>query len=222
MCVDPDWLPYENLDENGLHSGLVSYYMSLLKSRLDINFKLLQSKSWEETQTYYREGKCDVVSALNKTAEREKYLTFTQAYIKSPAVLILNETNGQDTQLSDLNGKTLGMVKGYFYDIKLREQYPDIKIIYLPNMETALQKVSSGEINATIGPLFLAFALTQDVALNNLKIMGNSEYQDELRIGIKKDNLLLTSVLNKAILSISTDDNAMLRKKWAKMRQEQN
>lgn len=218
LCVDPDWLPYEKINAQGQHIGLVSHYMFLLETRLDITFKLVKTKNWGETQTLYREGQCDIVSALNKTSQREQYLNFTQPYIKSPAVLILNEANEQYKQLSDLKGKTLGMVKGYVYDLKLREQYPDIKIDYFPNMTIALQKVSSGEIDATLGPLFLAFALTQNLKLTNLKIMGNTRYQDELRIGTRKDNKILASIFEKAVLSITADDNAMVRKVWAEQR----
>ena len=221
LCVDPDWLPYEKLNAEGKHIGLVAQYMALIQSRLMIIFKPILTKSWEETQKYYREGRCDIVSALNKTSEREQYLDFSQPYLKSPAVLVLNEKNQKDRQLSDLKNKTLGMVKGYVYDLKLREQYPEIKIIYLPNMDTALQKVASGEIDATIGPMLLFFTLVQELGLNNLTIMGNVEYQDELRLGIKKDNKILVDILDKAVLSISAEDNAAIKKNWAKMRKVQ-
>jgi ABC-type amino acid transport substrate-binding protein len=130
----------------------------------------------------------------------------------------LHEKNVSDTQLSDLNGKTLGMVKGYIYDSKLRKQYPDINIKYYPNMNEALISVSNKKIDATMGPLFLLFALTKELNLNNLKIMGDSEYQDELRIGIQKDNQVLTSILSKAVLSLTDKDNAQIRKRWAEKR----
>lgn len=218
MCVDPDWLPYEKLDTQGKHIGLVAEYMAIFQARLNVAFKAMQTKSWNDTQALYQQGKCDFVSALNKTAEREQYLAFTQPYIKSPAVLVLNEKNTHDTHLADLKGKKLAMVKGYVYDSKLRQQYPEINIVYLENMDAALQKVSSGEIDATLGPLFLTFALTQELGLDNLKIMGDAEYQDELRIGIKKDNAILAGIFDKAVSSLSSEDNAKVRKAWAEKR----
>ena len=160
-----------------------------------------------------------MVSALNKTSKREEFLNFTQPYIKSPAVLVLHENNSSDSKLADLNGKTLGMVKGYVYESKLREQYPDINIKYFPNMEEALINVSDKNIDATLGPLFLLFALTQELNLNNVKVMGDSEYQDELRIGIKKENTVLASIFSKAVMSLSDQDNAEIRKNWSKKRQ---
>jgi len=220
MCVDPDWLPYEKLDSQGQHIGLVAEYMALLQSRLNVTFKVIKTKSWDESQKLYQKGSCDIVSALNKTAEREQYLTFTPVYIKSPAVLVLNEKNIQDSQLVDLKGKKLAMVKGYVYDSRLREQYPEINVVYEENMATALKKVSSGKFDATLGPLFLIFALTQELGLDNLKVMGDAEYQDELRIGIKKGNTILSSILGMAVATITPEDNANIRKIWAEKRKK--
>ena len=215
MCVDPDWLPYEKLNAQGEHIGLVAKYMALFQSRLMITFKTIKTSSWDETQKLYQSGACDIVSALNKTPQREQYLNFTQTYIESPAVLLLNEKNQQDHSLADLSGKTLAMVKGYVYETKLREQYPEIKIVYMPNMDEALKKVSSGEVTATLGPLFLAFALTQEQGLDNLVMVGNTEYKDELRIGIKKDNKILAGMLDKAVLSLTSADHAAIKKSWS-------
>ncbi len=218
LCVDPDWLPYEKLDAQGKYTGLVSKYMALFQSKLMITFRTIKTSSWDETQKLYQNGSCDIVSALNKTTDRAQYLTFTRPYINSPAVLLLHEKNTQNKSLADLGGKTLAMVKGYVYEPKLREQYPDIKIVHVPNMNTALKKVSSGEITATLGPLFLAFALTQELDLNDLVMVGNTEYKDELRIGIKKDNTVLATMLDKAVLSLTPEEHATIRKNWAQER----
>ena len=219
LCVDPDWLPYEKINEAGQHVGLVAEYLSVMQNRLNISFNVLKTKSWEETQRAYQNGSCDVVSALNKTPQRQQFLTFTKPYITSPAVLAVNSNNKTATRLADLKGKSLGMVKGYVYDSKLRQQYPDIKIKYFMNMEDALKSVSAGEIDATLGPLFLLFALTQEMNLNSVKIIGDSEYQDELRIGIKISDTVLAGIFSKAVSSITHEDNAEIRKSWAQKRQ---
>jgi ABC-type amino acid transport substrate-binding protein len=214
MCVDPDWLPYESLDADGNHIGLVAEYIAILQAKMGIMIQVVKTKNWQESQQYYRENKCDIVSALNATEERARYLAFTEPYLSSPAVLVLNENNQSDALLSDLSGKTLAMVPGYVYESKLRADYPDIKIVHVANMETALQQVSSGEVTATLAPLFLTFALTQKMSLDNLKIMGQTAYKDELRIGIQKDNLPLAILFDKAVGSLTSEDHRNARKSW--------
>ena len=215
MCVDPDWLPYEALDSKGRHTGLVAEYIALISSRLGKEFSVVKSKSWQETIQLYEKGDCDIVSALNLTEERTKHLIFTEPYIKSPAVLAINNRSQKIRQLADLKGMTLAMVEGYVYDEKLRSDYPDIFIMYQPNMHAAIEKVSVGEADATLGPLFLIFAITQEMKLTNIKILGDTEYKDELRIGITKNNVELAQILNKAIQSLSPEDHAQIRKTWS-------
>jgi len=214
MCVDPDWLPYEKLDSEGNHIGLVAEYITVLKSKVDIAIEVVKTESWQQSQQYYRDNKCDIVSALNATKERANYLAFTEPYLSSPAVLVLNENNQTDTLLSDLSGETLSMVPGYVYESKLREDYPNINIVYVDNMEVALQQVSSGDVTATLAPLFLTFALTQRMSLDNLKVMGQTEYKNELRVGIQKDNLPLAILFDKAIRNLTSEDHRNVRKSW--------
>ncbi len=66
MCVDPDWLPYEKLDVKGRHIGLVVNYMGLLQARLKVRFNVVPTTGWQEAQSLYEDGFCDIVSALNK------------------------------------------------------------------------------------------------------------------------------------------------------------
>jgi ABC-type amino acid transport substrate-binding protein len=212
LCVDPDWLPYEQLDAQGNYSGLVSRYMLLLQSKLLVILKPKMTRSWNETQKQYESGQCNLVSALNKTTEREKYLDFTQVYIQSPAVLILPEGNEKDSKLADLSGKSLAMVKGYVYESKLRKQYPSINIVYSTNMNEAIAMVSQGKADATIGPMYLIFSAMMKLNISNLKMLGNAEYQDELRIGIRKGDFTLLSIMNKALNSITEDDHRKMRK----------
>lgn len=215
MCVDPNWLPFEKLDADGKHIGLVAKYITLFQTKLGVPIKAIKTDSWQQSQKLYEDGLCDIVSALNKTPEREQYLAFTKPYIESPAVLILNEKNLTASTLADLDGKTLGMVKGYVYETKLREDYPNIKIVHVSDMEAALLDVSAGKITATLGPLFLTFALVQDLGLDNLTIVGNTEYQDELRVGINKNNKVLIDIMDKTVASLTVEDHSYVRRMWA-------
>lgn len=215
MCVDPDWLPYEKLDSNGQHIGLVARYMALFQERLGVLIKPVQVKSWDESQVLYRAGKCDIVSALNITPERAEYLDFTRPYIKSPAVLVLREDEREVSSLAQMEHRTLGMVKGYVYESRLREDYPNIRITYLTNMQQGLEKISRGELDATLGPLFLISASIQYLGLDNLKMVGNTSYQDELHVGVRKNDILLLDAFNKIIASLSGEDHANIRHAWS-------
>jgi len=216
MCIDPDWLPYEKINDNGDYVGLVAEYMTLFQSKLGIEFAVVKTNTWKESEQLYQEGKCDIVSALNKSDERSVYLDFSQPYITSPAVLLLHQSNLKDNLLEDLNGKSLAIVDGYIYQSELHENYPNIKIVMAPNMENAIQQVASKQVDATIGPLFLSMALLQKLNIDNVKMVGNTVYKDELRIGINKKHPVLPKILDKLIANLTPQDHANARNVWLK------
>ncbi len=212
MCVDPDWMPYEGLDAEGRHVGLVAEYMGLLQQRLGISLRPVPVQSWTETQQFYRTGQCDVVSALNESAERSQYLAFSEPYIRSPAVLVVAAEDQAIKNLADVNGHALAMVEGYIYAAKLRQDYPGIRLVYVASMEQGLQQVAAGEFAATLGPLYLVAESIQRLGLRNLKMIGSTEYRDQLRIGVPKDNLVLLDILNKAIAGLTPEDHSRLKR----------
>jgi ABC-type amino acid transport substrate-binding protein len=215
LCVDPDWMPYERLDTEGRHQGLIAEYMALFQQRLGVHFRPVPVTSWSETQARYEAGECDIVSALNVSVERIRYLDFTQPYVESPAVLVVPE-GSPATRLQELAGGRLGMVEGYIYEAKLRADYPAISLEYVPNMQEGLSRVASGELDATLGPLFLVAYSIQQQGLEGLKMVGNTEYQDQLRVGVRKGDRSLHAILNSQVQALSADDHARIRRAWSR------
>jgi ABC-type amino acid transport substrate-binding protein len=213
LCVDPDWMPYERLDADGRHQGLIAEYMALFQQRLGVRFRPVPVDSWNETQARYEAGDCDIVSALNVSAERILYLDFTQPYVESPAVLVVAEGSSA-AALEDLGGANLGMVDGYIYADKLRADYPEVRLQHVANMQESLTRVAAGALDATLGPLFLIAYLIQQQGLEGLKMVGNTEYQDQLRVGVRKGDTLLHAILNRQVQALNAEDHARIRRAW--------
>ena len=49
LVVDPDWYPYEKIDENGLHQGIASDLLSLISKRTGLKFELIKTKDWDKS-----------------------------------------------------------------------------------------------------------------------------------------------------------------------------
>ena len=48
-CIDPNWLPFEGLNEKGEHTGMSSDYYKLFKKILSAKFELVKTKSWSQS-----------------------------------------------------------------------------------------------------------------------------------------------------------------------------
>ncbi len=84
----PDYPPLDFIDTNHEHSGLSYDYLKLIEKKIDYKFSIIEADSWSDLTEKYKTGKTDFVSSIHKNPEREKYLNFTDSYIKVKAVFI--------------------------------------------------------------------------------------------------------------------------------------
>ena len=77
MAVDPDYAPFERLDENRRHVGIAADLLALVQQRLGVQFELVPTQTWAESVELARNRQCDVLSFLNATPERSEFLSFT-------------------------------------------------------------------------------------------------------------------------------------------------
>jgi len=45
--VDPNWVPFERINENGEYEGIAADLLALISARTGIQFELVQTKSWD-------------------------------------------------------------------------------------------------------------------------------------------------------------------------------
>lgn len=214
MCIDPDWMPYEKIDDVAGYTGIGSDYHSIISEMTGLEYVIIKTKSWTETLDLAKQGYCDILSILNQTPERDKYLDFTQSYIESPTIFVTRSRDKFINGIDDLNDKTLALVEGYKIDEIIREQYPHITRIIVPNIKEALKLVSRGKAFATAGSLLEMSYTIRNEGMLNLKITGDAKFGYELRIGVKKGDKILLSLMNKALQNISKQDRDKILSKW--------
>ncbi|MDD4507197.1 MAG: transporter substrate-binding domain-containing protein, partial [Sulfurospirillaceae bacterium] len=91
VCVDPDWAPFETLSAKGEYVGIGADLLFLVAQRLGLNVEILHTKDWDETMIASKEGKCQIMSFLNQTPARDKWLIFTEPHFSDPTVFITRE-----------------------------------------------------------------------------------------------------------------------------------
>lgn len=88
MCVDPDWEPFEKINENKEHEGIAADLIAIISKKLNIDIKLIPTKTWEESLEFSKNKKCDILSFLNETPKRKEWLNFTNTIFKDPNVIV--------------------------------------------------------------------------------------------------------------------------------------
>ncbi|ADR34168.1 diguanylate cyclase with extracellular sensor [Sulfuricurvum kujiense DSM 16994] len=204
MCVDPDWEPFEIINAEGEHVGISADLISLMAKRVGLNIKLVQTKTWDETLEKSKSGQCDILSFVNQTPEREKWLIFTQPLLSDPNILITREEHSFVADLNGLDGERVALPEGTAVLERMSKDFPNLKMIPVVSEADAMEMVSEKKADMTVRSLIVAAYVIKKEGWFNLKISGQPQgYENHLRIGVLKDEKILRDILDKGIQMIT-------------------
>ncbi|WP_300109426.1 transporter substrate-binding domain-containing protein [Rhodoferax sp.] len=207
LCVDPDWWPFEVITESGRHAGIAADLLALVSQRVGLTLKLHATGSWEESLAASKLGLCQLVSFLNSTPEREKWLIFTEPLLKDPNILITREDQPFITDLGWLQGKTIALPRASAVMEHIQKDFPRLKVIATDTEEQALGLVSDKKADMTLRSLIVAAHTIKHKGWFNLKVNGQVPgYDNLLRVGVLKSETVLRDILNKGIATLTTQE----------------
>lgn len=207
MCVDPDWSPFERINEQGRHEGIAADLVQLVAQRVGIRIELLPVKSWDESLAAAKAQQCQILSFLNQTPERDQWLIFTDPIFYDQNIIITREEHPYIGDPRGLTDHSLAVPHGTMIEERVRADYPDLKIITTNSEAEAIALVSERKADMTIRSLIVAAYAIKKEGLFNLKIAGQiPEYSNKLRIGVLKEETLLRDILDKGVKTITAQE----------------
>ncbi len=207
MVVDPDWYPYEQIDKDGSYNGIAADLIDLIAIRTGLEFQIVNTTDWNQSIEIAKSGEADVVSFLNKTDERSRWLIFTEPYFLDANVLITREEHDYISNLARLSGETVVLPEGTSIEERIRIDYPNLNIITVKSEEDAILYVEEKKADITLRSMTLAAYIIKNDGHFNLKIAGEvPDYANKLRMGITNQDEILRGILNKGIASITEQD----------------
>lgn len=219
MCVDPDWMPYEKI-ENGQHVGMSADFMRLFAKKINIPIVLVPSRSWRESLALGRQRQCDIFSLILATPKRQQFLDFSEPYIGFPLVIATGYEQIFINDIRSILDKRLGIQKDYAYAELLRFQYPGIHLVKVDSLAEGLAKVNSKQLFAMIGSLPSIAYIFQKEHIGELKITGKLDHIWQLGVGVRNDEPLLAGIFNKAIASVQNTERQAISDRWMTTRYE--
>ena len=219
-----DWPPYLIVKDDQPPQGIVIEYLKLIGKRTGIRFKHeVTDEPFAEFLESMQQGQGpDMVAVIVPTPEREQYLSFSETYITSPFVIFTREQDNPILDISGLSGKTLAVPRGFFVQQQLEGDYPEIRQALYDSDEAALQAVANGQADAYIGSLTVASHIIHGRGFSHLRVAAGSPYGDQaLSMGYRNDWPELTSIINKALASITEEEKTAIRNKYLAIKFEQ-
>jgi len=217
MCIDPDWFPYEKI-QNNKHVGMSHDYFELFRKLLPLPIELLPTRTWIQTLKYAQNRKCDIISLAVKTPKRSEYLDFPQPYIKLPLVVATKLDKPFVSSLNDILEHKLGVMRGYFLIELLRNKYPNIKLVEVDSMQEGFEKILSGETYGFIDSLTVVGHKIQKEYLGNVKIAGKIDEEVLIGVATRNDEPLLHAIFEKVVNTLTPDDHQKILNKWVSVK----
>lgn len=217
LAPDPNFEPIEFFDKTGNYQGIGADYMRLVTKKLGIQFEVVKCKSWDDVLARMERREVDVLNAVVKTPQREKYLVFPPPYLKIPSVIIVRKTVTKELTLDMLKGMRIVMVSGYGYVDLIRNNHPDIEIELVADLKAALRKVSFGMADAFVGDLATASFYIESEGITNLKLAGETDPPNISGFAVRSDWPELSSILEKGVSLLTAEERKNIQNKWIRL-----
>lgn len=211
MCVDPDWAPFEQIDERGRHVGIAADLIQQVSRRTGLKIMLYPTRTWEESLAASKAGRCQIMSFLNRTPERERWLDFTAPIFVDPNMIIAREDHPFVGDVRWLRDESVALPRGTMVEEHLRRDYPNLRIVLTESEPEAMTLVSERKADFTVRSLIVAAHAIRKQGLFNLKIAGQvPELGNQLRIGVIKSEPALRDILDKGVATLSAADREQI------------
>lgn len=219
--LDPAWPPFSYISRDNELVGMDLDMLQVLHERLGITFVTVSGKNWSEVYAKAQNHEVDMLAGLAQTPERTALFNFTESYVEFPVGIITRVDAPFMIGFSQLEGQPVAAARDYAPTLFLQREYPKVQLVMTENVGEALRRVSRGEAFATIDNLVSANYLIKDQGLGNLKVAGITNFQFELRYGVRKDWPELADILHHALTSLSDRDRESIKEKWIDLKVDQ-
>ncbi len=214
LGVDPGFVPFEFIDENGEYKGITADYLSLISEKTGLQFEVFKGLTWPEAYDMALAGDLDVLPAVGKTEEREEHFLFSQPYYYFKRVIVTRDTDTHISDMEDLEELTVAVQRNSSHHSYLLS-YPQINLSLYDSVEAALTAVATGTETAFIGNLATTNYLIRSTGLTNLRFVAfEAEKPQALYFAVRKDWPELVSIFNKAVGAITESEKLAINNKW--------
>jgi PAS domain S-box-containing protein len=210
--IDPGFAPFEFIEDEK-YKGMASDYMDLISRRLGIKLVPETQLTWNEAIEKAKRREIDLLPCIGITEERKHYFIFSNPYLDYVRVII-TRNDARVNSLKDLEGLRVAVQKNSSNHGFIKEQTALEPILY-PTFEDALMALSLNQADAVIGNLAVAAHVMRKRIFTNLKIAAHASTEiHPLAMAVRNDWPELVGILNKTLMSITTEEHKAIRSRW--------
>jgi len=208
--------------KNGEYKGISVDFFKMIEKKINKKIQGLLTITPEKCDALLKEKKVDLKPLILTDSKDYDFLKPTLPYYDGYLVLATKISQPYLLDISQLEDKQLGLLKstGVINDL-IKKRFPNLNFIEINGtVENALELIRKDEIFGFVGISDIISYNIQKYFTHELKIMKRLSDLKNASIGVVKDDEILHSILNKAILSFDDKEKRDLKNKWAYVKEE--
>ena len=217
-----DFYPF-SYEENGSLKGYSYELIKLLseKSSLKIEYEV---DDWDNLYKKFKNKEIDLIDGISYTEDRETFTNYTRAYYEIPNVIFARKGEFENFNgFTSFKNKKVGITKDIYYTNKLKDLNL-FETVEFKNTKEKIKALALGQIDVAFNTLHGAQKYINLHGYSNIRILDEIDWRivkkEDLRIGINKDDELLSSIVKKTIDSIEFKEKQDLLLKWFTIKKE--
>ena len=202
--VFSDKAPFGYVDENGEYQGYDVYFAQRIAKDLGVEIEYISTDPASRVE-YATTGKVDMILAnFTVTEERAKQVDFALPYMKV-MLGVVSPDSSIITDVNELNGKNLIVVKGTTAETYFEKNHPEVKLQKYDEYADAYNALLDGRADAfsTDNTEVLAWALSNPGFTVGIDALGNA---DTIAPAVQKGNTTLLEWLNDEIVTLGEEN----------------
>lgn len=215
--IDPAALPYEGV-QNGEYRGIIADVLQDMSNKVGIKFEPLLVASWQETIDKVVAQELPIVSAAieNKNMSYDYVATLP---LFTDQLAVAGRT-GLDygRGLESMDGKRVGIQRGASNTPTLKDNYPGIEWVLVESSAVGLELLANEQLEGYVDTTYVINFIFNEHSYRNLSIVDRLDYTVTPTFHILKSEPVLSSIVTKAVRSISASQKQQIINNWASSR----
>lgn len=208
VAVKSGWMPIEFKLENERHRGLSVDYLSSIADVLPISFKVIHYSEDADL------SQIDIISGVSgSSVPNAQFKLLKQPFLILPNAIYTSTDVSQAERvnsLDDLKQSRVAVFRNGPLGQKLRDNYPNIKIVYVDIADEAFDYLKTGEIDAYLGN---EIVIDYHIAFHRLNFAvktGLTPFMSEISMAVKADQPELLAIMEKATLLVGQNNTKLI------------
>lgn len=212
FAPEVDYGPFVFRAPDGSVQGLSVEILQRAARRAGLRLITLPPAALAENLAAVQRGEVDVLTSLRPTPERAQYLSFSPPYVRVPAVVVTLLNSAKD--LPALAGQPVAVGQGYAVEAHVRQRFPAVRWVAVPDDLQALQALHRHEVAAVVADVASVGFLMQRQGWTDLRLGSPVGFDYPLSLAWRKDRPDIGAALERGLRAVPAAEREALLARW--------